>query len=434
MNLLSIGGSDPSGGAGIQSDIKTFEGLKVHGLSIVTAITAQNTTRLSLTQSVSKKILKEQLKMIFSDFKIEGIKISMVYNSHTIKTIYRELKDKKIPIVVDPVINSTTGAKLLKKNAIKNFKNFIIPLATVITPNKNEAELLTQIKIKSKKDLPRVAKKIQSLGAKNVIITGMEERDKILDFVLEEDKQYFISGTKISKINHGSGCNYSAVIIYAISSRKSIKESSKIAKKYAFESIKNAKKIGKGVAITQNRNTDSRINKLDKAISKLITIDNIYKQIPECQTNFVFSKKFPKAIEDVLGVEGRIVKTGTKVVVAGNLKYGGSKHVASALLVMNNKFPSVCSAINLKYQVETISKFEKQKFKITSYDRIHEPKKNKEKEGLSVEWGINLAIKNLKTPPDIVYHKGDFGKEPMIIIFGKTPLDILNKISKITSS
>ena len=150
MNLLSIGGSDPSAGAGIQSDIKTFSTFDVYGLTIVTAITGQNTSSFGMIEPVSKVILENQLKSIMKDFKIDGIKIGMVYNSEIIKTVYQHLKKLKIPIVVDPVIRSTTGGMLIKKSAIDDFKKFIIPLATVITPNKFEAEILAEIKINSK--------------------------------------------------------------------------------------------------------------------------------------------------------------------------------------------------------------------------------------------------------------------------------------------
>ena len=158
------------------------------------------------------------------------------------------------------------------------------------------------------------------------------------------------------------------------------------------------------------------------------TIKDIYKKIPECQTNFVFSKKNPKSIKDILGIEGRIVKTGKRVMVAGNLEYGGSKHVATALWTMNEKFPKIRSAINLKYQQETLLEFKRKKRKISSYNRAEEPRNIKKKEGSSIEWGIKQAIKNVKTSPDIIYHKGDYGKEPMIIVFGNTPSEVLEKI------
>ncbi len=125
-----------------------------------------------------------------------------------------------------------------------------------------------------------------------------------------------------------------------------------------------------------------------------------------------------------------MLKTGKKVIVAGDLEYGGSKHVATALLIMNKKFPQICSAINIKYQNQTILKIKKTKLVVSSYDRNQEPKSIKFKKS-TIEWGINCAIRNSNKVLDIVYHKGDFGKEAMIIVFGKTPKNILEKISKI---
>ena len=433
MNLLSIGGSDPSSGAGIQSDIKTFDSLNAYGLTVITAITGQNTSSFGMIEPVSQKILKNQLDSVISDFKIDGVKIGMVYNSEIIKTIYRELKNIKIPIVLDPIIKSTTGGLLVEKIAIKDFKKFLIPLATVITPNKFEAEYLSEIKIDSKKSLQKAAKKIQDMGAKNIVITGLETNGQISDFILERKSQCTISGKKIPKINHGSGCNYSSSLLFSLVNGTSLKEAVKFSKQFTYDSIKNAKNIGYGISITQIKNKDDIHIELTRAINKFVEIRNIYKAIPECQTNFVFSKKNPKSSKDILGVSGRIVKTGNTVTVAGDLSYGGSKHVAMALITMNKKFPDVRSAINLRYNKETISKLRKERLHISSYDRNAEPKNVKTKEGSSIEWGIKYAIKNLKEPPDVIYHKGDFGKEPMIIIFAKTPALIIEKISKLFS-
>ena len=432
MNLLSIGGSDPSSGAGIQSDIKTFDLLNAHGLTVITAITGQNTSSFGMIEPVSQKILKNQLDSVMSDFKIDGIKIGMVYNSEIIKTIYRELKNKKILIILDPIIKSTTGGSLIEKTAISDFKKFLIPLATVITPNKFEAEFLSKIKIDSKKSLQKAAQKIQSMGTKNVVITGLEiKNDRISDFILEEENQYTLSGKKIPKINHGSGCNYSSSLLFSLASGNSLKKAVKFSKQFTYNSIKNAKSVGYGIDITQIKGKDVIHSELTHAINKFIEIKNIYKNIPECQTNFVFSKKNPKSIKDILGISGRIVKTGNKITVAGDLSYGGSKHVATALITMNKKYPEIRSAINLKYNKETISKLRKGKLVISSYDRNTEPNDVKTKEGSSVGWGVKYAIKNSEEPPDVIYHKGDFGKEPMIIIFAKTPTLIIEKISKL---
>ena len=234
MNILSIGGSDPSSGAGIQSDVKTFYNHDSYGFTVVTAITSQNTKKVTSIEPVSTKILRMQMDSILSDFHIDAIKIGMVYNSQIIKMIYSKLRNIRIPIVVDPIIKSTTGAVLLKKNALPDYKKMMIPLADVITPNKFEAKALSGIS-----NTKKSAKKIQSMGAKCVIITGATTSNgKISDFILEENMEYVISGKKIPIRNHGSGCNYSASIIASLAKGKTIQDAVKIAKDYVYQSIK----------------------------------------------------------------------------------------------------------------------------------------------------------------------------------------------------
>ena len=426
MNILSIGGSDPSSGAGIQSDIKTFANHDVYGFTVVTTITSQNTKKVTSIEPVSAKSLRAQLDSILSDFHIDAIKIGMVYNSQIIKIIHSELRNIKIPIVVDPIIKSTTGAILLKKNALRDYKKMIIPLADVITPNKYEARVLS-----GTSNTYKSAKKIQSIGAKCVIITGATSSNgKISDFILEENMEYVISGKKLPIRNHGSGCNYSASIAVSLAKGNTIRDAVKTAKDYVYQSIKHSKNIGKGVNIT-HKNISNGMRELSDSINHFKQIKNIYKVIPECQTNFVFAKKNPRGVMDVLGVSGRLVKSGKEIVTAGEIVYGGSQHVGTAVIQVNKKFPEIRSGLNIKYDTKIISKAKKSKFTILSYDRNREPKKSKQKENSSISWGISSSLN--ATSPDIIYHKGDIGKEPMILIFGKNPDDVVKKASKITA-
>ena len=426
MNILSIGGSDPSSGAGIQSDIKTFSNHNVYGFTVVTAITSQNTRKVTSIEPVSTKSLKSQLDSILSDFHINAIKIGMVYNSQIIKMIHSELRNIKVPIIVDPIIKSTTGTTLLKKSALHDYKKMIIPLADVITPNKYEAKILSGVP-----NVHKSAKKIQSMGAKCVIITGATSSNgKISDFVLDENKEYVITGKKIPIRNHGSGCNYSASIAVSLANGNTIHDAVKTAKDYVYQSIKHSKNIGKGVNIT-HKNISNGMRELSDSINHFKQIKNIYKMIPECQTNFVFAKKNPRGVMDVLGVSGRLVKSGKEVVTAGEIVFGGSQHVGTAVIQVNKKFPEIRSGLNIKYDTKIISKAKKSKFTILSYDRNREPKKSKQKENSSISWGISSSL-NAKSP-DIIYHKGDLGKEPMILIFGKNPDDVVKKASKITA-
>ena len=127
------------------------------------------------------------------------------------------------------------------------------------------------------------------------------------------------------------------------------------------------------------------------------------------------------------------MKAGEKAVVAGKIEYGGSKHVATALLSVNKKYSKIQSAINLKFRESTISKIKKMKWNTYDYDRSQEPK-NIKKNGSTIAWGIKNAIKNSKKAPDVIFHKGDFGKEPMIIVFGETPEVVIKKIQKLFKS
>ena len=427
MNILSIGGSDTSSGAGIQSDIKIFSNNGFYPFTVITAITSQNTKKITSIEPVSRRSLELQMESVLSDFQIDAIKIGMVFNSQNIKTIHSKLKNSKFPIVVDPIIKSTTGRLLLKKNALSDYRKMIIPLADVITPNRYESKVLTGFS-----DAKKAAKKIQTMGAKNVIITGFtESNNKISDYILEPNNQYKISGKKIQIINHGSGCDYSASMTQSLAKGLTISKSVRIAKKFVYQSIKNSISIGKGINITHQEIPKDTKNLLH-AIDEFKRIKNIHRVIPECQTNFVFAKINPKTINDVLGISGRLVKAGKEIITAGEIVYGGSQHVASAVIQINKKFPEILSCINIKYNTKIISKAKKLGFVVLSYDRNKEPKKVKKQENSSIIWGMSSILKT--KCPDLVYHKGDFGKEAMILIFGQTPNDVIKKVSKLRLS
>ncbi|TLX75416.1 MAG: bifunctional hydroxymethylpyrimidine kinase/phosphomethylpyrimidine kinase, partial [Thaumarchaeota archaeon] len=198
MIILSIAGSDPSAGAGIQADLKTFSALGVHGLTAVTAITSQNTRKFSKVKEISVDMIKSQLESVLSDFDIDVIKIGMVYSSSVIKAIYSELKEIKAQIILDPVFQSTTGGVLLQKQALPLFKKLLVPLSFVITPNIPEAERLAGIKIRTPKDVRKAAEIIHRMGAKNIVIKGGHLDGKfVTDFVLEKNKFYTLSEKRI---------------------------------------------------------------------------------------------------------------------------------------------------------------------------------------------------------------------------------------------
>jgi hydroxymethylpyrimidine/phosphomethylpyrimidine kinase len=205
----------------------------------------------------------------------------------------------------------------------------------------------------------------------------------------------------------------------------------KFAKEFAYQSIKSAQGLGHGIKIASPK-SDKIKTELASAIQEFTKLDGVTSLIPEVQTNFVFARQDAKSIDEIMGVSGRIVKAGKNAIVAGELEYGGSRHVGSAVLTIQKKFPHLRSAVNIKFDESFIKKMQKAKYKILSYDRTRESKNTRLKENSTISWGIQSAAKNSSAPPDAVYHRGDVGKEPMIILFGKNPEDVLAKVKILT--
>jgi len=212
-NVLTIAGSDSCGGAGIQADIKTMSSLGVYAMSVICAITAQNTIGVTAIQEVNRDIIKAQLEAIFTDIKVNAVKIGMVSNGDTIHTIKENLVKRKAEnIVVDPVMISKSGHHLLKEEAIEELKE-IISIADIVTPNIPETEVLTGIKINTQEDMEKAAYDIQKLGVKNVLIKGGHRCNDATDVLLHNNEIIVIKGKRIETLNtHGTGCTLSSAI------------------------------------------------------------------------------------------------------------------------------------------------------------------------------------------------------------------------------
>ena len=436
---LSIAGSDSGAGAGIQADLKTFSALGVYGCTAVTAITAQNTQKVSSIFELPEYIIRKQIQSIMSDIPPDAIKIGMVHTKEIIQSIHTSLKRTKVPIVLDPVFAAGTGSKLILDDAFESFVSKLVPIATLITPNLMEAGRLSGILIKSEADAIDAARKIKELGVKNVIIKGGHSSiSKVTDILFDNSGSiYKLFNTRIAiKESHGSGCNFSACITALLAKDFTLIDACKIANHYVHTSIENAIKLGEGIVVTNpisNLYEDAGrfkiITELQRATLEIETMNRIAELLPETQSNMAFALPDAVDISDIAGVKGRIVRVDKVAKAVSNVEFGASKHVASAVLAYMTINRSMRCAMNIKYDKKLI-RIVKRLFEICEYQRISEPIYLKKKEGKTIFWGIKAAL--LINPiADIVYHKGDFGKEPMIMVFGKEPKEVLDKIKKI---
>ena len=249
--VLCIAGSDSGGGAGIQADIKTLNTLRVFATTAITCITAQNTRKVLSIKKIQPKIISDQIKAVRTDFNISAIKIGMLYDESIMKVVSNALeKNRKIPVIVDPVMISKSGDYLLKPESIKYFKKKILPKSFLITPNIYEAlEITGMSKIHSLSDISQCFEKFSFLGAKNILLKGGHFNDinKSIDYLYFNNKIYTFSSKRYSTKNtHGTGCTLSAAISGNIALGMDLLNATKIAKKFINNAIRDSFEIGKG--------------------------------------------------------------------------------------------------------------------------------------------------------------------------------------------
>ena len=245
---LSIAGSDCSGGAGIQADIKTMTMNGVFAMTVITALTAQNTTGVSDILEVSPDFLKSQIDMIFTDIYPDAVKIGMVSNSKLIETIAERLDFYKAKnIVVDPVMVATSGAKLIESDAITTLKKTLIPMAAIITPNIPEAEILSGIKIASEEDMILSAKSIGEKYGCSILLKGGHNLNDANDLLYSSGELKWFYGKRIDNPNtHGTGCTLSSAIASNLAKGYDIENSIRKAKDYISGALESMLNLGKG--------------------------------------------------------------------------------------------------------------------------------------------------------------------------------------------
>ena len=246
---LTIAGSDSSGGAGIQADLKTISAIGTYGMSVITAITAQNTEGVFDVEELSSKIIKEQIKAVCEDIMPNSIKIGMVSSPEIILDIAESLK--KYPckyIVVDPVMISKSGYSLLRPEAKENLIKYLIPMAYIVTPNIPEAEEISNMKIETVEDMKKAGKEILKLGPKYVLMKGGHLEGDAVDILIGEDTFEIYKSERIDRKNtHGTGCTISSAITSHLALGYDIKEAVKLSKEYITEAIRHSFDMGHGV-------------------------------------------------------------------------------------------------------------------------------------------------------------------------------------------
>lgn len=249
--VLTIAGSDSGGGAGIQADLKTFAALGAYGMSAITAITAQNTLGVTAVAEVPLEAISDQIEAVVTDIGIDAVKTGMLSSLDIVACVAESVERFELaPLVVDPVMVAATGAQLLQDDAVESVRRRLVPLATVVTPNVPEAEVLTGIEIESIDDMELVGGELLMMGAGAAVVKGGhldDESGRVTDVLVTRNGVKHITSFRIETTsNHGTGCTFASAIAAHLAHGLALDESVDLAQRYVWQAMANAQSIGQG--------------------------------------------------------------------------------------------------------------------------------------------------------------------------------------------
>ncbi len=251
---LTVAGSDCSGGAGVQADLKTFSALGVFGMSVIVSVVAENTSRVIDIQDVTPDMIGKQLDAVFEDIDVDAVKIGMLSKPDCMRIVAKKIREYSAKkVVVDPVMYAKDGSALMSSEFIDVFIDEIIPVSYLITPNIPEAEIISGIKIKNFDDMKEAAEIIYGFGPKNVLIKGGHSEGDAVDVLFDgKDFSTFVAKRIYTKNTHGTGCTLSSAIAANLALGKDVYNSVLLAKEFITTAIEHSLDIGKGFGPTNH--------------------------------------------------------------------------------------------------------------------------------------------------------------------------------------
>jgi hydroxymethylpyrimidine/phosphomethylpyrimidine kinase len=430
---LTIAGSDSVGGAGLQADLKAFEALGVHGCTVVTCVTSQNTKRVASIFPIPPEEVLSQLDSVLEDVKLGAIKTGMLYDPRIVEVVSSRLKRYLAPLVVDPVLAATTGSSLRKQGLEKALIDKLIPKATLVTPNVPEASRLSGVDVRDERTARKAAAEILGMGARAVLVKGGHLKGpEAADYLFTESGVTKLATPRAFVAVHGTGCALASLIAGHIALGNDVTDAVKKSKVMIYKAIISREIVGRGVPCANPlavlRNQAERISMLEKLEAAGTELENLMDAdlIPEVGSNMGYATLAALEPSEVAAFDGRIVRIGRVARRVGCAKFGASKHVARIVIAAGCHDTSVRCALNIKYSDNNLDSCRRARLTVSTFDRAREPK------GVSsMTWGVHKAIQIHGKVPDVIFDRGGVGKEPMIRILGKDPDDVLRKLRKI---
>jgi len=437
--VLTIAGSDSGGGSGIQADLKTILSLGGYGMSVVTAVTAQNTLGIQGMLPVSPEFVALQLESTLGDIGADCVKTGMLLNAEIVRVVAEKIAKYQIEkVVVDPVLASEWGSVLLDQEGRKAIVKELFPVAYLLTPNIPEAEILTGKAITTVSDMKKAAKRLQKMGPKYVLVKGGHLKEIPVDVLHDGSQHYEFSTQRVrTRHTHGTGCTLASAIATLLAQGKSLMECIDQAKRYLYRALRFSLSLGSGIGPTNHFASITReiarthvIEELDKALERLKRL-NIGHLIPEVQSNLAYAIPFAESVEDVASFPGRIIRLVNTVATLSSAKFGASRQIHHLVLAAMDYDPQRRAAMGIAYSDTLVRRIRSLGYTVAEFDRSRTPPEIQQEEGSTLAWGVQDVMEELGKVPDAIFDRGAVGKVPMIRVFGKDPGSIVNLIARL---
>ena len=430
--VLTIGGSDSGGGAGIQADIKTFSVLGLHGTSALTAITAQNTLGVQNVYALPPEQVRAQLESITEDFSIAWAKTGMLHSADIVDTVADHLQANEIPLVLDPVIEAEAGGRLLRPDAVSALKERLIPLAGVVTPNVFEAEALSGIRVRDMDSAAHAARVIMSLGAQAVIVKGGHL--DCTDLLMVRDKSVTMPSERIPGENHGIGCTFSAALTSFLAMGCSLEDAARNAKEFAKSALRGSLRVGKGVGPV-NQSAALRVEAsryrvlcdLEEAVDLLENSHELFDLMLKGGARPAMAIPGARCLEDVAALEGGLTKIEERVCRSGGIRFGGRSDSAAVILVAMRIDPLAKAAIDLgpdalqycrEIGLQIMDRARLNELAADGQDHLRRKEERSEGEGSALL-------------PAAIWDEGAQGKEPRLYLLGASASLLVGMLARL---
>ncbi|MFH0823645.1 MAG: bifunctional hydroxymethylpyrimidine kinase/phosphomethylpyrimidine kinase, partial [Pseudomonadota bacterium] len=419
--VLTIAASDSGGGAGIQADLKTILSLGGYGMSVVTALTAQNTIGVQSVMPVDASFVALQIDSVLSDIGAQCVKTGALCNADIVRVVSDGICRYNIQnVVVDPVLESKNGTTLLDAEGRKALVEHLFPRTYLLTPNLPEAEVLSNLSISDVNDMKRAAAKLQKMGPRYVLVKGGHLPGAPVDVLYDGERHYEFSTHRVrTRHTHGIGCTLASAIATLKAKGTPLVECIDQAKRYLYRALRFSLGIGKGIgpanhyaSITREISRTNVIESLDKALRRLKRL-NISRLIPEVQSNLAYAIPFAESLHDVASFPGRILRVGNTITTVASATFGASRHIHRLVLAALDYDPNMRAAMVLTFSDALVNKIKSLGYSIAEFDRSRTPPDVEEEENSMMAWGVLDVMEELGRVPDAIYDRGAMGKVPL---------------------